>query len=404
MSQGTDRQVPGSDEVSVPPGSLWARLPLLGLVAALCGFGLIAWVGRPQPRQIYFSYLTAYIYFLSIALGALFFVLLQHAVRASWSVVVRRAAEHLAATLPLFALLFVPVALGSHHLFHWMEPGAAAADELVRHKQPYLAPVFFFARAGVYLVTWSLLGVLYRRRSVQQDRSRDPAITRRLQRLSAPALVLYGLTLTFAAFDWLMSLDPHWYSTIFGVYFFAGAVVAFFALLALLALGLRGSGPAASTITVEHLHDLGKLLFAFTCFWAYLAFSQFMLIWYANLPEETAFYLRRLSGSWGLLSTALAALHFGAPFLFLLPRAVKRSGPGLLLGACWMLVMHYADIYWLVMPNLHARAMRPHLLDLGALLAVGGLFVAAAGWLLRRAPVIPVGDPRLHDSLSFENR
>jgi hypothetical protein len=385
----------------VRPGTFLARLPLVGGLAAAVGVALLASAGPGHVRQLYFSYLTAFIYFLSIALGALFFVLLHHATRAGWSVVVRRAAESLAGTLPVFALLFVPVVMGARELFPWMQPHAHT-DELLQHRAPYLNPGFFYTRAIVVFLIWTILAAVYRRGSIRQDRTGDHAITRRLQTLSAPGLALFAITITAAAFDWLMALDAHWYSTMFGVYFFAGAVVSMFALLALLALGLRGTA-AGSAITVEHLHDLGKLLFAFTCFWGYIAFSQFMLMWYANIPEETVFFMRRLAGSWRALSIFLAAGHFGAPFLFLLPRTVKRSGPGLFIGAAWMLLCHYADIYWLVMPNLHADAAHPQLLDLAAVLGVGGVFLAVAGWLLRRAPVIPVAAPRLTESLHFEN-
>jgi hypothetical protein len=391
-----------ADELSVRPGSFFARLPLLAVGLAVVGVALLGWMSR-QSQRFYFSYLTAFLFFLSLALGALFFVLVQHAARAGWSVVVRRAAEVTAATLPLFALFFVPLASGIGNLFHWAHPELVRRSHVLQHRRPYQNPSFFFARAALYLIVWGGLAITFYRQSVRQDRSRAQAVTRRLQRLSAPGLVLFGVTVTFAGFDWVMGLDPHWYSTLFGVYFFAGSVVSFFALLALLSLGLRRGGPARGVITVEHLHDLGKLVFAFTCFWGYIAFSQFMLIWYANIPEETAYYLRRLSGSWRTLSIGLAVGHFALPFLFLLPRTVKRSAPALALGALWMLVMHYLDLYWLVMPNLSPAGLQPHGLDLGCVLAVGGFFVAAVSYLLGRAPVIPVGDPRLPESLSFEN-
>ena len=402
MSSATETPLVAA-KVTIRPGSLWARLPALGMVLGLLGVGGVAWMsGRPQ--QFYFSYLTAFIYFLSLALGALFFVLVQHATRAGWSVVVRRAAEVVAATLPLFAVLFLPLLAGVHDLFHWTHADVVRGDELLRHRQPYLNLTFFQVRAALYFVVWTGLGLGYYLLSVRQDRTGEHAISRRLRTWSAPGLMLFALSLTFAAFDWVMSLDPHWYSTIFGVYFFAGSLVSLFAFLALLALGLRRSGVSGGAITVEHLHDLGKLLFAFTCFWAYIAFSQFMLMWYANIPEETVYFLRRLSGSWRTLSLVLMVGHFAAPFLFLLPRTIKRSGAGLGLGAVWMLVMHYADIYWLVMPNLHPKGMQPHLLDLACFVAVGGLFVTAAATLLRRAPVLPIGDPRLPESRSFENQ
>ncbi len=404
MSAG--HQAPRSvsaSEVTIRPGSGWARLPALGLVLAALGLGATFLLGKDSPRQLYHSYLVAYLYFLSLALGGLFFVLVQHATRSGWSVVVRRLAEHVAGTLPLFVPLFIPIAVGLHELYHWSHAEAVARDHLLHHKQPYLNVTFFFVRAGAYLLIWSLLSTWFRRRSLAQDASGDHEITRRLGRVSAPSLILFALSLTFASFDWVMSLDPHWYSTIYGVVFFAGSVVGLFALLALLSLGLGRAGLTAGAITAEHLHDIGKLLFAFVSFWAYVACSQFMLYWYANIPEETTFYLVRLSPGWWSVSVLIAVGHFIAPFFFLLPRTVKRSRGGLALAAIWMLAMHYLDLYWLVMPNLDPAAFRYSLLDGAALLGVGGAFLAALGRLMQGAPLIPVRDPRLPESLSFEN-
>jgi hypothetical protein len=393
----------GVSEVTIRPGSAWSRLPGLGLVLAGIGLGGAFYLGRGAPRQLYHSYLVAYLFFLSLALGALFFVLVQHATRSGWSVVVRRIAEHVAGTLVVFVPLFAPIAIGLHDLYHWSHADAVASDHLLHHKQPYLNATFFFIRAAAYLGIWTVLGLWFRRRSLAQDASGDHEITRKLGRASAPGLILFGLSITFASFDWVMSLDPHWYSTIYGVVFFAGSVVGFFAVVALLALGLGRSGLTAGAITTEHLHDVSRLLFAFICFWAYVAFSQFMLYWYANIPEETTFYLTRMGPGWQRVSILIAVGHFVAPFFFLLPRTVKRSRAGLALAAVWMLAMHYLDLYWLVMPILHPAGFQPSLLDGATLLGVGGAFLAALGRLLQGAPLIPVRDPRLPESLSFEN-
>ena len=225
----------------------------------------------------------------------------------------------------------------------------------------------------------------------------------RLRRLAGPALIVLALTQTFAAIDWIMSLTPHWYSTIVGVYFFAGSFVGFIALLAVVASAMRGAGLLDTVISAEHLQDVGKLLFGFTAFWAYIAFSQFFLIWYPNLPEETIFYKQRLEGSWSTVSVILMAGHFAVPFFFLMGRAVKRRGATLAVGGAWLLAMHYVDLYWQVMPTLHPEGVRPSALDVAAFLAVGGCFVAAASWLLRRQALVPLRDPRLGESLAFEN-
>jgi hypothetical protein len=211
------------------------------------------------------------------------------------------------------------------------------------------------------------------------------------------------VTQTFASIDWIMSLTPHWYSTIFGVYFFAGSFVGFIALLSVVAVAMRGAGLLDTVISAEHLHDVGKLLFGFTAFWAYIAFSQFFLMWYANMPEETIWYKARLEGSWWTVSILLMAGHFAVPFFYLMGRAVKRRGWTLAAGGAWLLIMHFVDLYWLVMPTLHPEGVRPSALDLAALLTVGGCFVAAASWLMRRQALVPLRDPRLAESLAFEN-
>ena len=215
----------------------------------------------------------------------------------------------------------------------------------------------------------------------------------RLRRLAGPAIIVLALTQTFASVDWIMSLTPHWYSTMFGVYFFAGSFVGFIALLSVVAAAMRGAGLLDTVISAEHLHDVGKLLFAFTVFWAYIAFSQFFLMWYANLPEETTWYRARMEGSWMTVSLFLMAGHFVAPFFYLMGRAVKRKGATLAVGGAWLLAMHFLDLYWQVMPTLHPEGLRPSLLDVAALVAVGGCFVAAASWLTRRQALVPLARP-----------
>ncbi len=394
-----------ADAVSLPPDHPFARkLPAIGLGLGVTFLAAALVLGGGSARSLA-AYLTAYLFAVSIALGGLFFVLLHHATRAGWSTVVRRLAEHLAATLPLFALLFLPIAFALPDLFPWARP-EAAGDPLLAAKAAYLNPGFFLIRAAVCLGAWSLLAWWFRRRSLAQDASGDPGVTRRLQSLAAPGMIALALTLTVAAFDWIMSLDPYWYSTIFGVYFFAGSTVAVLATLILLVLALGGSSPGGAlggTVTPEHFHDLGKLLFAFVVFWAYIAFSQFMLIWYGNIPEETLWYAHRIGPGWAGASVALAAGHFVLPFFFLLSRAVKRRAPTLIAGAVWLLAMHYLDLYWLVMPSFDPHGIHPRALDLLTLVGMVGLLAGAFALLMRRRALVPLGDPRLPESLSFEN-
>ncbi|MBK8480414.1 MAG: quinol:cytochrome C oxidoreductase [Proteobacteria bacterium] len=393
------------EQLRLPRSKTWRALSL-----AAASVGLLAlmahWLlgrGAGAARQAHFSYLVALLYWLSIALGALFFVIVQFATRAGWSVVVRRLAEHAMITLPLLGLLFLPVVGGLHELFHWTHPDALRHDALLASKTPYLNIPFFVARALGYFGIWTALAWAFYRRSLRQDQDGAPEATLRLQRLSGPAIILFALTVTFAAFDWLMSLDPHWYSTMFGVYYFSGCVVAIFAFLALVGLLLRSAGVLGDVISVEHYHDLGKLLFGFTVFWSYIAFSQFMLIWYGNLPEETIWYARRLAGSWRQVTLALGLGHFVVPFFYLMTRATKRRGATLLPAALWLLALHYLDLYWLVMPVLHPAGAAFDLLDLTAFLGIGGLFVAFFLRQLQRHALVPMRDPRLAESLAFEN-
>jgi len=377
----------------------------LPLIAAALGALLLAaafLLGKGQAPQLFRSYLLNWVYFTILALGGLFFVILQHLTRAGWSVVVRRLAEAVGATLPVMALLFVPLAFGVRAVYPWAN-GAAAHDPVVALKSAWLAPGPWVVRAAVYLVLWALLGWWFWRQSERQDRMGALAITRRMQAVSAPAMMAFGITLTLAAFDWIMSLTPRWYSTVFGGYLFGGLAMSAFALLILLALLLQGRGALEGVVTMEHFHDLGKLMFAFVVFWVYIAFSQFMLQWYANIPEEANWFAERLNHGWLPLSRALVVGHFVVPFFFLLLRDVKRHRIGLWVSALWLLLMEWLDLYWLIMPGLYHEGPRLHLLDVLTFLALGLLFVGALAWTLRRRALVPVNDPRLVESLAFEN-
>ena len=392
-----------SDAHTIPPGHSWNRIPAIGAGAAAFGAVACAILGTANPKQFFFSWLVSFLFFLSLALGGLFFVLIQYAAQGAWGIVLRRVGETIFAVIPVMALLFVPLLFGIHSLYEWSHHDVVAQDALLQWKAPFLNVPFFLIRAAIYFGVWTVIALIYFRGSRRQDATGDPRLSARLRAMAGPCIIVLAITQTFAAIDWIMSLTPHWYSTMFGVYFFAGSFVGFIALLSVLAVSMRGSGLLRTAVTPEHLHDVGKFLFAFTCFWAYIGFSQFFLIWYANLPEETVFFKARLEGSWKAVSILLAVGHFAAPFLYLMGRAVKRKGWSLALGGAWLLLMHFVDLYWQVMPTLHPAGVRPSLLDVAAFLAVGGAFVAAAGWLMRRQALVPVRDPRLAESLAFEN-
>jgi hypothetical protein len=377
-------------------GLIVGALGLLASVAATAGTA-------DGTSRFLHAYLINVLFFLSISLGALFFVIIQHLVRAGWSVVVRRIAEVIAGNVVLMGLLFIPILVALPHLYEWARPEAVAGDALLEHKAAYLDPTFFTVRVVVYFLVWIALASFYFRRSVAQDRTGDPGITIQMQTFSGPATLLYGLTVSMAGFDILMSLNPHWFSTIFGVYFFAGGVVGFLALMPIVIVALQMTGRMADAVSPEHFHDLGKLVFGFIVLWAYIAFSQFMLIWYGNIPEETSWYATRVSEGWLLPAILLAVGHFVLPFFGLMSRWVKRNRLVLSLGALWVLLMHWFDLYWLVMPGVSPLRVPLHLVDFTAFWGVGGLFLAAGALRLRHHALVPVKDPRLEESLAFEN-
>jgi hypothetical protein len=384
--------------------------PVLGLLllAAVSAAAVVAgWIsGDPwaaDQRRLAFSYLTCLMFMTTISIGSLAWLMLQHLTGAVWSVVIRRVMENLTRPLPLIAALAVPVAFSLRLLYPWADPSRVATDPGLARRAAWLNPLLFNVRSTVYLVSWALCAGILGLSSARQDRTGDPALSRRMRRTSAVGLVVLAATSSFAAFDWLMSLDPHWSSTIFGVYFWVSSLLGSLAALVLAVLGFRAVGWLGETVTVEHLHDLGKLLFAFVMFWAYIAFCQYFLIWYANFPEETAWYVTRRSGIWNTLSWSLVLGHFAVPFILLLFRATKRSPAWLGFSAAWILSFHYIDLYWLIMPALRPDAVEPHWLDVSLLLALVftcGAIVTRAG---QSTSLIPIGDPRLAESLAFRN-
>jgi hypothetical protein len=374
---------------------------LLALAAAAGTVAALRW--SANPRRGAFAYLTAYTFVTSLGIGALAWLMIQHLVGAVWSVSVRRLLENLTRPLPWLALLFLPIALNLNRLYAWADLAQVLADWELTRKAVWLNPVWFDVRAALYLASWAALAGLLARASAAQDRSEDPALVKRMRATSAWGLAVLGLTTSQAAFDWLMSLDAHWSSTIFGIYFWTGALAASLAALILLVLGVWAVGGLRGVVTVEHLHDLGKLLFSFVIFWAYIAFSQYVLIWYANLPEETGWYITRRSGSWNALSWSLLFGHFVVPFVLLLPRANKRDPFWLGFVAVWVLVFHYADLYWLIMPALGPEGVMPSRLDAALLLAVASSYGAIVARACQVQPLFPKGDPRLAESIAFRN-
>ncbi len=393
--------LPTADKVQVPAG-LWKQLPIIGAVLAVAGIGGTFAIGSADHSHL-FAYLTAFMFWLSLSMGALFFVMIFSLTRSGWFVAVRRLAENVMMAIPVFALLFVPIVLNMGHIYHWMDPGLADHDPLAAWKAPYLNQGRFLAFAAGYFVIWIGLAFAFYRGSVSQDSSGDHRPSVRLRALAAPGIALAALSSTFAAFDWNMSIDFHWFSTMYGVIWFAGSFMAIHALLAVFAILLNRQNALGGAVTVEHYHGLGKMLFGVNCFWAYVSFSQFMLIWYANIPEETLWFEHRITGSWFEVSMLLLFGHFVVPFFFLMSHHIKRNTTTLMVGAIWLLAMHYVDMYWMIMPNIQHEGARFGAAELLSLLGVGGAFFAAVGFLMQRTPLVPVKDPRLPESMAFEN-
>lgn len=382
---------------------LSASLGLTLLGAAVLAVGLFV-----APARLWFSYLAAYAYVFTTAVGALIFLMICHAMRAGWPVALRRLTETIVGALPAVALLFVPLLFGLRHLYSWLRPEALSDEhalELLHHKAPYLNLTGFLVRAAIYLGAWVTVGALLRRWSLRRDSGAGADVSDRLQALSAGALPVVGLALVFASFDWLMSLDFTWVSTMFPICVFGGGFLASLALLTVLTFSAQRAGLLPG-VNESHYYALGRLLLAFTIFWAYVNFFQFMLIWMANHPHEVDYYLRRWRGPWSAVTVAVALVQFVIPFFLLLSYRLKRRPARLTAVAGWLLVAHYLDVHWLVMPEARAAASSGfpyHWLDAAALLFVGGLSVAYATLKLRGKATMPAGDPVLPRALRYES-
>lgn len=368
----------------------------VGVVAlVLCAIGWVV-----DAEQFFSSWLLGVVYWLGISIGCLALSMVHHLTGGTWGVPVRRVWEAAAGLLPLVALLFVPLLFGLEVLYPWARE-AAADDPVLAHKAAYLNEPFFLVRLAVYFVVWIGLALWLRSLSDRQDRAADPRWTKRMQVVAAPGLVLWAFVTTFAYVDWLMSLEPHWFSTIYGVYFFGGSGMASMAFLIVVAVLLARRRPFDHWLARRHFHDWGKLLFAFVLLWTYFGFSQFLIIWSGNLPEEIVWYLHRMSHGWEWVGLALVVFQFMVPFALLLSRDLKRNTRALAAVALFILVMRWVDHLWQIAPNFHEHVV-VHWLDVAAPLAVGGLWLTGFVWLFKRRPAVPVHDPYLEEALGDE--
>ncbi|MFQ5650591.1 MAG: hypothetical protein ACE5IY_11670 [bacterium] len=374
------------------------RALLVGGVALLgCLVG-----GFATPEQFFQSYLFGYMFWIGLALGSLAIISLHHLVGGGWGFVIQRILESASRTLPLMALLFVPILFGMKELYLWARPEAVAGDAILQHKEAYLNQPFFWLRATFFFLVW--FGFIYflNRWSVEQDRTGNPSLSNKMQKISGPSIIFYVLTMTFAAIDWVMSLDPHWFSTIFGFVFVIGQVLLTMAFATLVAAKLSGEQPLSEVIEKKHFHDLGNLMLAFIALWAYINVSQFLIIWSGNLPEEIPWYIHRMHGGWQWLAVGVVIFHFVVPFALLLSRRNKRSFQILSWIAVAVIVMRFFDLFWIVAPNFHEHGIHLHWLDFAAPVAIGGLWIAAFIWQLKGRALLPLRDPRFREAFQHE--
>lgn len=376
------------------------RLQHRALVVGVVGLALAAVGFFTAPEQFFRSYLLGYFFWAGIALGCLALLLLHHIFAAGWGFVLQRPLEAGARTVALLAVLFLPLLAGLHSLYEWSHADVVAADPVLQHKSAYLNVSFFIGRVVIYFLAWLGGAHLLSRWSAQLDASGDPRLAVRLSNAGPPGLLVYGLTATFASVDWVMSLDPHWFSTMFSLMLIAGQVLSGLAFVTVIVALLRTYKPLADVLRPEHLHDFGTLLFAFVMIWAYLSFSQFLIIWSGNLPETITWYRDRSAGSWGMLALAIIALHFALPFALLLSRYNKRRADILAGVATLLLVMRLADLTWVIKPTFNPEGLHMHWLDPVVVAGIGGVWVAFFFYQLKGRPLIPEQDPRMAEAFA----
>lgn len=388
---------------AVPASQLRRALPPKfvrnGWIALGVGLALLALAYLVDGRRAAFDNVILFMFMASLAGGAIFLVALEYIAGAVWSVPVRRINEFLAALTPLTPFLALPLFFHLHDLFHWTHAETVAADHLLQAKSPYLNIPFFIVRFVLVFGVWTVFYVLFTRNSTRQDITKDSKLTVWNIRLAAGFLPLFAVGLTVIAIDWAMSLEPHWYSTIFGVYYFAGTAVAAVSAAALIIVLMQEHG-YLTVLRRDHLYSLGALMFAFVNFWAYIAFSQFLLIWYANLPEETFWFMARWQHGWQYVSVLLIVVQFAVPYFALLSQNAKMDPKRLKFIAIWILAAHLLDIYWLVMPT-YDESVALGWYELAIPLVAIGLVVVVFSYLMPRRNLMPVGDPKLIRGLNF---
>jgi hypothetical protein len=392
-----------NNELTYQRKDLPSSISKIGMTLLVVGIVLgVAAFFVDHTRAVY-NYLIAFTFMISIGVGALFLIALEYIVGADWSVPIRRVVEFFAAIIPLLALLVIPLLFNIGELFHWSHQEAIAEDEILRAKAPYLNVTFFIIRVFVLIGLWSLFYFFFIKNSKKQDTTKDQKLTSSNIRLSAIFIPIFAFTITISAIDWLMSIEPHWFSTIIGVYFFAGTVIAALAAVTLATVLLKENGYLHPAMTNDHLYSLGALMFAFVNFWAYIAFSQYMLIWYADLPEETFWFLQKWEGSWAIFSIGLIIIKFLVPYIVLVSQPSKMDPKKLKFISVWLLFAHLYDIFWFVMPEMEelSGGYSFSWIDLVFPIAAVGIIILVFNMKAKKENLIPIGDPKLQRGLDF---
>ena len=357
-------------------------------------FTLLLLVGFFVSRDQFFqSYVFAFSFWAGVSIGSLALLMLQHLTGGGWGLVIRRVLEAATRTLPLILILFVPIVLGAHHIYEWTHAEEIAEHPVLQEKSKYLNLPFFTVRALIYFAIWLALAYFLNRWSLLQDRTADRKYTKNMRVLSGPGMVLFVFTVTFASIDWFMSLDWEWSSTIYGFIFVAAWGLSALAFTIAVMAALCREAPMHDVVAQMHFHDLGKLLLAFVMLWSYFAFSQFLIIWSGNLPEEIGWYIHRIHGTWGAIALVVIVLHFAFPFLFLLSRSFKRNAGKLVIVAVLILVMRLVDLLWMIAPNFPPEGFHVSWMDLVAPIAMGGLWLGVFARALTTRALIPINDP-----------
>jgi hypothetical protein len=377
------------------------KFQTIGTVLFIIGLIGVAAAYLTDGSRSAFNNIIMLMFLTSIGLGSLFLVSVEFVAGAIWSTPFRRIPEFLSSILLILPVVVVPLLFKLGDIFHWMHPEVVESDKILTGKAPYLNVNFFIVRVIIFIILWIIFYHFITKNSKKQDASFDQSLTKKNIKLSAAFIPVFGITISFTSFDWLMSLEPHWFSTIFGVYYFSGSILAAFAAVTLIVVWLNENGYLVKGLTSDHYYSLGAFMFAFTNFWAYIAFSQFLLIWYANLPEETFWFLQRWEGSWVYFSVGLIFVRFVIPYFGLISQPSKMDPKRLMIMSVWLLFAHWYDLYWLAMPNYSKGGVLFSWIELSFPLLTVGIVILLFIKISKKNNLVPIGDPKLKRGIDF---